>query len=104
MDELCEPARARIDPERRVAGSDQLLRGVDDVAQQHRQGEIAGDHLVGPQQPAKAALAGDHLVGALDELAEQLVQLQAREIGKGQRRIHARRPTARARAAARHVG
>ena len=49
MDELGEPSRARVDPERRVSGPDQFPRGVDDVAQQHGQGKVAGDHLVGTQ-------------------------------------------------------
>ena len=52
VDELDQiPVRADH-PQRRVARADQLPGRVRDPVQHHRQGQITGDHLVGPQQPA----------------------------------------------------
>jgi len=59
------------------------------VAQQHRQREITDDHLVGVQPPPQPALGAHHLLGALDDLAQQLVQLKTRQIREPQRAIGA---------------
>ena len=85
MDELDQiPVRADH-PQRRVARTDQLPGRVRDPAQHHRQGQITGDHLVGPQQPAQPALRAQHLLSPFHHLPQQLVQLQSRQIRERQR-------------------
>ena len=85
VDELGQiPVRADH-PQRRVARTDQLPGRLRDPAQHHRQGQITGDHLGGPQQPAQPALGGHHLLRPLHQLPQQLVQLQPRQIRERQR-------------------
>ena len=84
VDELGEPAVGAITPERGVAGADQLPGRLDDAPQHRGQRQLAGDHLVGPQQTPQPALGGHDLLRALDQLRQQLIELQPRQVREGQ--------------------
>jgi nucleotide-binding universal stress UspA family protein len=99
--ELRETARPVGDTEGGVARPDQLAGRLDDVAQQHREGEVAADHLVGAQQTPQPALGGEHLVGPRDQLAEQVVELEAGQVGEGHQGVG---PNHRRTARSRRVG
>ena len=85
VDELGQSPSGRDHPQRRVARTDQLPGRLHDPPQHHRQGQITGDHLVGPQQPAQPALRAHHLLRPLHQLPQQLVQLQPGQIRERQR-------------------
>ncbi len=84
VDELGEAAVRGEHAERGVTGSDELAGGLGDPAQHHRQGQPTGDGLVGAQQPAQPALGRHDLLRPLHQLSQQLVQLQAGQVGERQ--------------------
>ena len=84
VDELGQPAVGCDHSERRVAGADELPGRFDDAAQHHGQRQVPADHLVGAQQTAQPALGGDDLLRPLDELLQQLVELQSRQVREGE--------------------
>jgi hypothetical protein len=84
VDELGQPAVRGEHAQRRVAGADQLTRRFGDAVQHYRQGQAAIDHLGGAQEAPQPPLRGHDLLGPLDQLAEELIQFHAREVGEGQ--------------------
>ena len=82
--ELGQSTGRRDHPQRCVPRADQLPRRVRDPPQQHRQRQVPDHHLVRPQQPPQPPLGGHHLLRPLHQLPQQLVELQARQIGEGQ--------------------
>ena len=81
-------------PQGRVAGVDEGRRGVEDVAEHLIDIHRAGDLQVGSQQPPQPALGGLNVTGPVDELLQQLVELQPRDLreavpGQQDRRVPA---------------
>jgi hypothetical protein len=70
VDEFGQMAVGGDHAQRNVPGSDEIAGSLHDPPQQHRQGQVANDHLVRPQQSPQAPLGGQHLLGAFDELSE----------------------------------
>ena len=67
-------------PERAVSRAGELAGGLDDVAQHRFQGQVAGDGLDGMQQSAQPALGALDALCAVDELIDQLVELEFRDV------------------------
>jgi hypothetical protein len=83
--ELGQSTRRRDHSQRRIARTHQLARRLHDPPEQHRQRQIPDHHLASPQQTPQPPLRGHHLLRPLHQLPQQLVQLQAGQIGEGQR-------------------
>ena len=74
-----QPAVRRDHAERAVRRVDQLAGRLDDPAQ-HRLQARSPMTAGGAQQAAQPALGGHHLLRPLDQLGQQLVQLEARQV------------------------
>ena len=83
VDELFQAAAGRVDDAQgTVARVREFAGGLHDQPQQLRQGKVADDALVGPQQPAQSPLGRDDVLGAVDELGEELIEFQLRCVRK----------------------
>ncbi|GAA3394913.1 hypothetical protein GCM10020369_66060 [Cryptosporangium minutisporangium] len=51
------------------------------------QREVPDDGLVGAEQSTQSALRTHHLGGAFNQLAEELVEFEVRQIREGQRNV-----------------
>ena len=77
VDELLEPAPLCADDAYRcVPGADELGTRLDDLSQDSREVEAAGEHLTDPEQISQPPLRDHHLVGPLDELCEHRLELE----------------------------
>ena len=61
-----------------VARVHNLARGRDDLAQQNRKAEVAGQRDNRVEQAAHPLLGAGHLLGAVDELPQQVVEAGTR--------------------------
>ena len=84
VDELGQPAVRGEHAERGVAGADELAGRLHDAVQHLGQGQPARDHVVRAQEAPQPALGGEDLLRALDQLRQQLIELQPRQVREGQ--------------------
>ena len=84
VDELGQPAVRGEHAERGVAGADELPGRLHDAVQHLGQGQPARDHVVRAQETPQPPLGGEDLLCALDQLRQQLIELQPRQVREGQ--------------------
>lgn len=80
VDELLEPAVRADDPEGSVTRTDEVTGSLDDVAEDHWEFEVSSNRPVGPQEAPQPSLRTRHVAGAGDQLDQQLVQRQLRNV------------------------
>ena len=80
--ELLQLSVAAKHAERRVPGAEKIPGSRHDLAQHHRQAQLAGHQGVRAQQPAQPPLRGQHVVGTVHQLYQQLIELQPRHVGE----------------------
>ncbi len=83
--ELLEHAVAADYPEGGKTSAQQVTGGVHDPAQHHRQAQVRSHRRVGAHQTPQPPLPGQHIIRSADQLPQQLIELQTRDIRKARR-------------------